>query len=264
LAKKRFGQHFLSDPNILRRIVRLAGISHDDTVVEIGPGRGALTRELAAVARRLIAIEIDRDLIHPLRGQMPDNVEVIEADSLAVDYAAIARRFHIVGNLPYNVATPLLKRFIEFRRAIQDVTVMVQKEVADRIVAKPGTAAYGPLSILIQYYAAPKYGFTVAPGAFRPPPKVDSAVLRLDWRTDIPTDHDFTDFVQNAFGSRRKKLLNNLLHIFPDCSRDQLGQNLEKANVRLDARPENLSVDDFHRLYNQIKGFVPAVHDRPI
>jgi 16S rRNA (adenine1518-N6/adenine1519-N6)-dimethyltransferase len=251
--KKRFGQHFLSDSNILRRIVRFAEISPEDTIVEIGPGAGALTKELAAVARRVIAIEIDRDLIPSLREQMPGNVEIIEADALEFDFAALAsEHFHLVANLPYNVATALFKRFIEFRSIIHDLTVMIQKEVAERIIAKPNDDAYGPLSVLIQYYAVPKYGFTVPPGAFRPKPKVDSAIIRLQWRADVPTAREFTDFVHHAFGSRRKKLVNNLIQILHGVSRDEIVAAMEKANVPAGARPENLSVGEFLRLYNQI------------
>ncbi len=253
MLKKRFGQHFLSDVNILRRLIRFAEISAEDTVVEIGPGGGSLTRELAAVSKRVIAIEIDRDLIHDLRAGMPANVDIVEADALEVDLSAVASEpFHLIGNLPYNVATPLFKRFIECRSRIRNVTVMIQKEVADRIVAAPDTAAFGPLSVLIQYYANAKYGFTVSPGSFRPPPKVDSAVIRLDWRPNVPDAREFTDFVHDAFGSRRKKIVNNLIAMFPDLSRDQIILKLEKANVPVDARPQNLSVAEFQRLYNQI------------
>jgi 16S rRNA (adenine1518-N6/adenine1519-N6)-dimethyltransferase len=251
--KKRFGQHFLSDPTILRRIVRFSGIRPEDTVVEIGPGGGSLTAELSAVAKRVIAIEIDRDLIAPLAERVATNVEIIPADALEVDFAKLSSSaFHLVGNLPYNVATALFKRFIEFRRMILSVTVMIQKEVAERVTAKPSDAAYGPLSVLIQYYAAPEYGFTVSPGAFRPKPKVDSAVIRLEWRANVPDAHEFTDFVQHAFGSRRKKLVNNLLRVLSGSSREQIIEQLDKANVPPDARPENLSAEDFLRLYNQI------------
>ena len=251
--KKRFGQHFLHDINILRRIVSFAHISSNDLVVEIGPGAGTLTRELAAVAKHVTAIEIDRDLMANLRAQLPANVEIIEGDALDIDLSKLSNEpFHLVGNLPYNVATPLFKRFIEFRHIIRDVTVMIQKEVADRIVAEPSTEAYGPLSVLIQYYAIPKYGFTVAPGSFRPPPKVDSAVIRLDWRQNVPDARKFTDFIHQAFGSRRKKLVNNLVAMFPGMSRPQLTAKLEKANVPPNTRPENLSVAEFHRLYNEI------------
>src|SRR5262249_37236931 len=138
------------------------------------------------------------------------------------------------------------------RATIRDLTVMIQKEVAERIIAKSNDDAYGPLSVLIQYYAVPKYGFTVHPGAFRPQPKVDSAVIRLQWRPNVATAHQFTDFVHQAFGSRRKKLANNLLQILRGVSRDEVNAILEKSHVPVDARPENLSVADFHRLYNQL------------
>ena len=248
--KKRFGQHFLTDRSILRRIIAFAGLQPDHTVVEIGPGAGSLTSELASVARRVIAIEIDRDLIPALRASMPANVEVIEGDALEVAWPPQGR-FHIVGNLPYNVATPLLKRFIEQRQHIDAVTVMVQKEVAERLSARPSTAAYGPLSVLIQYYATVKYGFTVAPGAFKPPPKIDSAVIRLEWKPDVPDAQPFTDFVHQAFASRRKKLANNLLSMFHFLERDEVLRRLRNARVKVDARPEALSVDEFLRVYNQ-------------
>lgn len=247
--KKRFGQHFLTDRSILRRIVQFADIQPDDIVVEIGPGAGALTRELAAAAQRVIAIEIDRDLIEALRKDMPENVEIIEGDALEVDFPR--GRFHLAGNLPYNVATPLFKRFIEHRAHIVDVTVMIQKEVAERLRAKPQTGEYGPLSILMQYYATVKYGFTVPPGSFKPRPKVDSAVIRLDWKPDVPTARDFTDFVHKAFSSRRKTLANNLKSM--SLTRDQIAAGLVRARIEPNARPEDLSVAEFLRVYNQFR-----------
>jgi 16S rRNA (adenine1518-N6/adenine1519-N6)-dimethyltransferase len=254
VPKKRFGQHFLSDTNILRRIVTFAGIHPDDSVVEIGPGHGNLTKELAAVARQVVAIEVDRDLIAPLRAKMPSKVTIIEADALTADLSALLDApFHIVGNLPYNVATPLFKRFIEFRDNILDVTVMIQREVADRIVAKPGDDAYGPLTLLIQHYTVATFGFVVKPGAFRPPPKVDSAVIRLEWRPGVADSQEFTDFVHNVFASRRQKLINNLTRMFPDRSRDELMDDLRKAGTATDVRPENLSLDDYQRLFTIIR-----------
>jgi 16S rRNA (adenine1518-N6/adenine1519-N6)-dimethyltransferase len=250
--KKRFGQHFLSDRSILRKIVALARIDPNDTVVEIGPGGGALTRELAAASHRVVAIEIDRDLVPALRDRMPSNVEIVEADALTVDLGALAREpFHLVGNLPYNVATPLFKRFIEFRRHIHDATVMVQKEVAQRIVAKPGSGEYGPLTVLVQYYAEAKYGFTVPPGAFHPRPRVDSAVIRLEWRPEVKDAPDFTDFVHRAFSSRRKKLANNLTAMFPSLSREAVLEKLHASGIEPGARPEELSISEFERVYNQ-------------
>jgi 16S rRNA (adenine1518-N6/adenine1519-N6)-dimethyltransferase len=255
--KKRFGQHFLSDKSILRKIVGFANIQPGDTVLEIGPGGGALTRELAGVAQRVIAVEIDRDLVPALRAEMPPNVEVIEGDALDLDLAKLADPpFHVVGNLPYNVATPLFKRFIEFRRQILDVTVMIQKEVAQRIVAKPGSSEYGPLTVLVQYYSDSKYGFTVPPGAFHPRPKVDSAVIRMEWRPEVDSVSDateFTDFVHRTFQSRRKKLANNLSSMFPSLAREAVLEKLHASGIKPNARPEELSIPDFQRVYNQFK-----------
>ena len=250
--KKRYGQHFISDRNILQRIVNLAHIASEDTVIEIGPGTGTLTRELAAAAKRVVAVEIDRDLIASLRVNVPGNVEIVEGDALDVNFEELAEGpFHIVGNLPYNVATTLLRRFIEGRRRISEVTVMLQKEVAERILATPSTRDYGPLSVLVQYYAAPTLGFTVPPGAFTPPPKVDSAVIRLDWKPGVPDFPAFTDFVHRAFSSRRKKLVNNLGAILHSCSKDELAELLRDSGIPLDARAETLSVEDFLRVYNR-------------
>jgi len=226
-------------------------IHPEETVVEIGPGAGALTRQLAAAAGRVIAIEIDKDLIPALRAEMPGNVEIVEGDALQVELPS--GPFRVVGNLPYNVATPLFKRFIENRGRITNITVMIQKEVADRLTADPGTGEYGPLSVLIQYYASVTYGFTVSPGAFKPKPKVDSAVVRLDWKPGVREDRAFTDFVQRTFSSRRKKLANNLLHMFPSLERNEVLHRIEKAGIGADSRPEALSVDEFLRVYNQFR-----------
>jgi 16S rRNA (adenine1518-N6/adenine1519-N6)-dimethyltransferase len=249
--KKRFGQHFLTDRSILQRIVKLAAVQPDETVVEIGAGAGALTLELAAAARYVVAIEIDQDLIPSLRSSMPPNVDVIAGDALQVQLPTGS--FHIVANLPYNIATPLLKRFIEHRDRILDITVMVQKEVAERIAAAPGNKDYGPLSVLIQYYTKVRYGFTVSPGAFKPRPKVDSAVIRLDWKPGIAHAPEFTDFVHNAFLSRRKMLSNNLLSMFSSLGRHEILRRIEKAGIASRVRPEELSVAEFLRVYNQFK-----------
>jgi 16S rRNA (adenine1518-N6/adenine1519-N6)-dimethyltransferase len=252
--KKRYGQHFLSDRHILQRIVRLAAIGSEDTVVEIGPGAGGLTRELATAARRVIAIEVDHDLIPKLRNSVPGNVTVVEADALEADLISLTGSpFHLVGNLPYNIATPLLKQFISAREHILDVTIMLQKEVADRLRASAGSKDYGPLSLLIQYYATPIRGFTVPPGAFTPRPKVDSAVIRLEWKPGVPSSKDFTDFVQKAFGSRRKKLVNNLVTLCPGHSREEIVTILENEGLSRDARAETLTVGQFLRVYNQLQ-----------
>jgi 16S rRNA (adenine1518-N6/adenine1519-N6)-dimethyltransferase len=247
--KKRFGQHFLTDRSILRRMVEFAGVTVGDLVVEIGPGAGSLTQELARVASRVTAIEIDRDLIPALRFAMPPNVDIIQGDALDVEFPA--GPFRLVGNLPYNIATALFKRFIENRGRIVNVTVMIQKEVAERLTAKPDTPEYGALSVLVQYYAAVTYGFTVSPGAFRPRPKIDSAVVRLDWKPNVSDAQPFTDFVHHAFSLRRKKLVNNLLHMFPSLGREEVVRRIANAGIETDVRPEKLSVEEFFRVYNQ-------------
>jgi 16S rRNA (adenine1518-N6/adenine1519-N6)-dimethyltransferase len=246
--KKRFGQHFLTNRSILQRIVQFAHLSPEDSVLEIGPGKGTLTNVLASVARRVIAIEIDRDLIPGLRSTVSSNVEIVEGDAVTIDLPR--EPLHIVSNLPYNIATPLFKRFIEHRDHIPAVTVMIQKEVADRLIAKPRTKAYGPLSVLVQYYANVMYGFTVPPGAFTPPPKVDSAVVRLEWKPGVPDAKPFTDFVHQAFSSRRKTLANNLLSMFGSLGREEILHRLAQAGVESTVRPEELSVAEFLRVYN--------------
>jgi len=250
--KKRYGQHFISDRNLLLRIIELAHIAPSDTVIEIGPGTGSLTRELAAVAKRVIGIEIDRDLIPALRRNMPANVEIIDADAFDVDLNQyVDGPYHVVGNLPYNVATALLRIFIAYRTRIIEVTVMLQKEVAERIRAKPGTREYGPLSVLMQYYAETTWGFTVPPGAFMPRPKVDSAVIRLDWKSGVTDFPAFTDFVQRIFSSRRKKLINNLGAVLPGRTKEEFAELLRRAGVSVDVRAETLTIEDFLRVYNQ-------------
>ena len=231
--------------------MQLAHLRPEDTVVEIGPGAGSLTQVLAAAVERVVAIEIDRDLIPALRANMPSNVEVIEGDALEIDFPDAP--FHLVGNLPYNVATPLFKRFIENRDRILGVTVMIQKEVAERLAARPRTAAYGPLSVLVQYYAHVTYGFMVPRGAFKPPPKVDSAAIRLEWKPDVPVAKGFTDFVHQAFSSRRKTLVNNLLSMFGSLRREDILHHLEEAGIKPNTRPEELSVTEFLRVYNQMR-----------
>ena len=252
--RKRFGQHFLA-PAWADKVVRAIAPSRDERFLEIGPGPGALTLRLAPRVEHLTAIEIDRDLAAALQPQLPPHAEIVVGDILDVDFAPFlaAGPLRVAGNLPYNIATPLLKRFIEHRDHIQDVTVMVQKEVAERLIAEPSTREYGPLSVLVQYYAVVKYGFTVARGSFKPPPKVESAVIRLEWKPDVPDARQFTDFVHHAFGSRRKKLVNNLTGMFGSLTRDQIHKSIVDAGIPENARPEDLSVSDFLRVYNLLK-----------
>ena len=253
MPKKHLGQHFLSDPHILERIVEFSRISRDDTVVEVGPGRGALTKALAGKVRRVIAIELDADLVSFLRGTLGPTVEILESDALAVDFPTLCpSRYHVVANLPYNIATPLIERFVAARDSIASVTVMLQKEVADRILAAPGGRQYGALSVGTQYYATIEGGFTIPPGAFAPPPKVHSRVLRMTWNNNVANSPEFIVFVRRAFASRRKKLLNNLSPMFPGRGRAELIGILKREGIDSNARAEDLSVEAFVRLHRTL------------
>jgi 16S rRNA (adenine1518-N6/adenine1519-N6)-dimethyltransferase len=255
VPRKRLGQHFLTDPGILRRIVEFADPGPDDTILEIGPGHGHLTRLLAERVRRVIAVELDADLIGPLRASVPANVEVIQGDGLEVDYPTIAREpYAIVANLPYNVATPLLERFVEARAHISSVTVLVQKEVADRILAPPRSRVYGPLSVGIQRYAIPRTGFLVPPGAFRPPPRVHSRVIRLDWRDGVADAPGFRAFVSRVFSARRKTLLNNLVAMFPDRGKPELERRLEELGLDPGSRADSLTPGQLFAIWQAMDG----------
>ena len=228
-------------------------VGPSDTVVEIGPGRGALTKTIAERVRRVVAVEIDRDLVEMLRTSVPPNVQIVERDALETDLAEVSPEpYHLLGNLPYNIATPLFERFVHARTHIRSVTVMIQKEVADRILARPGTREYSPLSIGIQYYAEVERGFPVQPGAFTPRPKVDSAVIRLTWRDDVADARALMEFVRKAFTSRRKKLVNNLMTIYGNKNRNQLADTLNAVGIDPDARPEDLSVDHYVKLFQAL------------
>ena len=255
MPKKRFAQHFLTDVRTLRRIVRFAQVGPEDVVVEIGAGTGTLTRVLAESVRQVIAIEIDRELVARLRPRIPANVALIEADALYLDLRQLGpQSFSIVSNLPYNVSTRLLERFIESRTQIRNVTVAVQREIAQRIMGAPGTADYSPLSIWIQYYAVPTYGFTLPPRAFRPMPKVHTSVIRLDWCAGVDDAPGFFRFVQGIFGRRRKKVINNVNAMYPERNRAALRELLERLDIPADARPEDLSIPVLLRLYGAFTG----------
>jgi 16S rRNA (adenine1518-N6/adenine1519-N6)-dimethyltransferase len=253
VPKKQLGQHFLSDRRILEQIVEFARVGANDTVVEIGPGRGTLTSALAARVGHVIAIELDRDLIGGLRRSAASNVEILEDDALQVDFTQLCSTpYHIVGNLPYNIATVLVGMFLKARRSILAATLMLQKEVAERILAHPGSRQYGALSVAVQYCASVEAGFTVGSGAFTPQPKVQSQLIRLTWRPGVPDAPELMRLVRQAFSSRRKKLINNLAPGFPGIGRKEWVALLEQLHIDPDARAENLSVDDFLHLHQKL------------
>ena len=251
-AKKRFGQHFLHDPRILGRIADAVGIEPGDTVLEIGPGPGGLTAELARRAGRLVVIEKDRDLIPALRARFP-GITIIEADALEEDWHALAGPgpVRITGNIPYNITTPLLEQALTPPRP-RVVVFLVQKEVADRVAAAPGGGDYGALSVGLQAVAHVERLFTVPAGAFRPPPKVDSALLRLTPLAQpliAPADTAaFRRFVVGLFGFRRKQLVRGLRELTGGTGEDATTW-LAYAGIPPATRPQELDPSTFARLF---------------
>ena len=254
-ARKRFGQHFL-EPAWVARLVASVDPRPDETFLEIGPGRGALTKALAPKVARVIAVEIDRDLAATLPNQVPANVEVIEGDFLAIDLAGVLRDagpVRVIGNLPYNISSPILFKLLDAAdegRRLVDATLMLQKEVVDRLTASPGSGDYGTLAIQVARLADVERRLTLPPGAFRPPPKVTSAVVRLQFRpatTDVGNPDVFEKVVRGMFLQRRKTLANALKPVADALGRSA-GEVLERAGVDGRRRPETLALDEIGRI----------------
>jgi len=228
--RKRFGQHFLHDPGVLAHLIDVLQLSKDDVVVEIGPGEGVLTYRMLDKVGRLEVIEIDRDLAARL-----EKVKVHQADALEFDYSVFPKGVRLVGNLPYNISTPLLFHLARFADRVRDMHFMLQREVVERMVAKHSTPEYGRLSVALQARFAMKKLFNVGSGAFRPPPKVDSAVVRLEPLAKPLAVNE--DLLRKAFSARRKTLRNALP-----------GLDFAAAGIDGGLRPENLSPADYARL----------------
>lgn len=251
--RKSLGQHFLNDRRILKRIVDALELTGSETVIEIGPGRGSLTELLVPVARRLVLIEYDRALAAELRERYASSasVSVIEADVLTVNLGEVAGgSYRLVGNVPYYITTPILFHALQAPRPDRAV-YLVQREVADRIVAAPGSDEYGALSVNVQSVAMARLLFRVAPGSFVPPPKVESAAVRIDPRPDpvITPDEEtaFRRFVRDAFGMRRKQMRRVLREVLR-IDAERAGAVLASAGIEPAARPETLSPEDFARV----------------
>jgi 16S rRNA (adenine1518-N6/adenine1519-N6)-dimethyltransferase len=253
--RKRFGQHFL-EPAWVAKLITALDAHPDDTFLEIGPGRGALTVPLAARVKHLLAVEIDRDLAAALPDKAPA-VRLVQADFLDVDLNDLLRDsprpVRVVGNLPYNVASPILFKLLheaDEGRLLRDATLMLQKEVADRLVARPGSEGYGALAIQVALLADAERVLSLPPGAFRPPPKVKSAVVRLRFREpalDVGNRSTFEKLVRGLFLQRRKILSNALEPVAHSMDRSA-AELIERARVDGSKRPEALSLDDFARL----------------
>lgn len=250
MARKRFGQHFLHEQGVIQRTLALIHAQADDAIVEIGPGQGALTWPLLDTLDHLTVVEIDRDLVAQLRRQAPNNLAIVERDALKVDYMALAqqagRKLRLVGNLPYNISSPLLFALLAHPEAIHDMHFMLQKEVVDRIVAEPGSKTYGRLSVAVAARAAAARLFDIGPGAFTPPPKVMSAVVRLQPRSADFAIHNWAVFdrlVTAAFTKRRKTLRNAL-------SGWLTAAEIEAADIDAALRPERITPAQFAQLAN--------------
>jgi len=255
-ARKRFGQHFL-EPAWVDRLIAAVAPTSEETFLEIGPGRGALTRPLAERAGRVIAVELDRDLFAALGGRLPPNVRLVEGDFLDIDVQDLTqderRPIRVVGNLPYNVASPILFRLLDEARegaVLSDASLMLQREVADRLLAVPGEADYGAMSIQVQLMADVDRILNLPPGAFRPPPKVHSTVVRLSFRpprVDVGTRPVFERMVRGVFMQRRKTLANALKPVAASFGQSA-SEILQKARLDGGRRPETLSLEDVARL----------------
>jgi 16S rRNA (adenine1518-N6/adenine1519-N6)-dimethyltransferase len=250
-ARKRFGQHFLTDPGVIDAILRSIHATKDDVVVEIGPGQGAITAALAASAGHLHAVELDRDLAARLRRQYDGvaNVTIHEGDALAFDFASLGDRLRIVGNLPYNISTPLLFHLLKVRDRILDMHFMLQKEVVDRMAAAPGSKAYGRLGIMLGCHLNIESLFDVDRSAFDPPPEVTSAVVRLDplppGSFRIDDEALLSKIVTSAFMKRRKTIRNALKDVVAI-------HDLETVGIDPGLRPEQISIPEYVELSNHL------------
>jgi 16S rRNA (adenine1518-N6/adenine1519-N6)-dimethyltransferase len=252
IPRKRFGQNFLHDPRVIQRIVAAVNPQPGEHLVEVGPGQGALTVHLLEAAGRLEAVELDRDLLEPLKAKCAGHGELTlyQGDALKFDFCALAadgRPLRLVGNLPYNISTPLLFHFLDQAECIADMHFMLQKEVVDRMSAAPGSKTYGRLSVMLQARCRVTPLFDIGPGAFNPPPKVDSAIVRLVPHAEPPFAIDdpalFGQVVAQGFAQRRKTLRKSLQKLVT-------AEAFARAGIDPAERPEQLAPADFARLSN--------------
>ncbi len=269
--QKKFGQNFLIDPHVLERIIEEAEITKDDFVVEIGPGIGTMTQYLCEAARAVAAVEIDKNLIPILKDTLSeyDNVEIINQDILKVDLAALAaekndgRPVKVVANLPYYITTPIIMGLFESHMPLESITVMVQREVAERMQCGPGTKDYGALSLAVQYYAAPQIVANVPPNCFMPRPSVGSAVIRLKKYekppVDVADERLMFRIIRASFNQRRKTLVNGLKNASElSFSKEQIEAAIQAIGQPLTIRGEALSLAQFAQLANVLGGAANA------
>ena len=261
---KGLGQNFIIDENVLERIMDGSDISIDDVILEIGPGIGVMTNVLCEHAKKVVSIEIDKSLIPVLSETVGhhENLKIINKDVLKVDLLGLFKeefgdqKPKLIANLPYYVTTPIIMMFLEERIPVSDLIVMIQREVADRIIAKPSTKAYGALSVVVQYFTEPSIVTRVSRGSFMPMPNVDSSVIRLKVRDNPPVElideSLFFLTIKDGFGKRRKTLLNALSSGFLKITKEQARVALDLAGIPENTRGEALSIDEFATLANAI------------
>lgn len=266
--QKKFGQNFLIDENVVRKIVREAGVTKDDFVLEIGPGIGTMTQILCEEAREVVAVEIDKKLI-PILTQDTlsyyDNVTVINEDILKLDIVKLANEknggkpIKVVANLPYYITTPIIMGLFESQVPLDSITIMVQKEVADRMQVGPGTKDYGALSLAVQFYARPQIVLTVPASCFMPRPNVDSAVIRLERFKEPPVDvtdqHLMFNIIRASFNQRRKTMTNSVVNAGLGITKEKLLTALEACGLPATVRGEALTLEQFAMLSNHISAY---------
>lgn len=269
-AKKSLGQNFLIDATILKKIVQTAEIDPTIDVIEVGPGLGGLTEQLALAAKRVLSLEIDQRLLPVLKETLRsyDNVTVLQQDILAADLATLmttylpdSKSLAVVANLPYYITTPIMLSFFRSSISVDTMALLMQKEVVERIIAEPGSKAYGSLSILVQYYMQPSLAFLVPPTVFIPQPNVESAVLKLTRReqpaVEVTDEAFFLQVVRASFAQRRKTLWNNLINHFgkSPAVKHQLNEALAEIELDPQRRAETLSLSEFAALANELSRF---------
>jgi len=261
---KRFGENYLIDGNIKGKLIKEAGISRDDTVLEIGPGLGALTIDIAETGARTFAVEKDPKAFAILKDIVGDsfpNLTIINSDILKFDIESIfvGKKIKVIGNLPYYITAPIIEYLIENRKFLEYGLVMVQKEVAERLAALPGSKSYGSLSCFVQYYTEPVYVHTVRHGSFYPAPEVDSSILKLNMRklpaVKVEDEKLLFTLIRGAFNQRRKSIINSISRKeVMDIPKEALARSLRDSGIDLSSRPESLSLSDFAAISNLLSG----------
>lgn len=251
--RKKLGQHFLVDNNIVDQIVEVSGVSPGMKTLEIGPGKGILTKALLAAGADLVSVEIDAELYYNLRKELEsnENFRIINANALKFDMDQLTGKYQVVSNLPYSVSVPLIQRFIAQGQKIESMTLMTQEEVGRRLVAEPDDSHHGSLSLYTEFHCERKYLFSVGPEVFRPRPKVNSAVIRLTPRKapllKVSDEDDFFSFIKTAFVHRRKTLRNNLKGLIEE--EGKLLAAMESASLSPEARPQTVSLEQYAALF---------------